>query len=80
MSKNTCGGCPHLQIKDIWRGMYTASCGLTDDELIVPHSWNGDKGKVVLHRVPEFCENPDKIKSKNPVPVKDRVTIYTKNL
>lgn len=72
MSKNTCGNCQHLQITDVWRGMHTASCGLTDG-LIVPHSWEGDT--ITLWRVPEFCGNPDKTPSKKQAPKKEWVHV-----
>jgi len=73
MSNNTCGNCPNLVIKDIWRGMHTASCGLTKDGIIVPHKW--ENGVVTLWRVPEFCENPDKKPSKKQAPKKDWVHV-----
>lgn len=72
MSKNTCGGCPHLVIQDIWRGMYTASCGLTDG-LIVPHEWSGKI--VTLWRVPDFCGNPDKTHSEKRAPESEWVRV-----
>lgn len=76
MSNNTCGGCPHLKITDIWRGMHTASCGLTDG-IIVPHQWDGES-LITLLRVPSFCENPDKKPSVKQAPKKDWVVINVK--
>ncbi|AUR88429.1 hypothetical protein NVP1113A_28 [Vibrio phage 1.113.A._10N.286.51.E7] len=75
MSNNTCGNCPHLEIQDIWRGMHTASCGLTDG-IIVPHKWENDT--ITLWRVPDFCQNKDKKPSSKQAPRKDWVEIKTK--
>lgn len=57
--------------------MYTASCGLTDG-LIVPHEWSGEI--ITLWRVPDFCENPEKIKSEKRAPRKDWVRVSVKDL
>lgn len=76
MGKNTCGNCQNLQITDAWRGMHTASCGLTDG-LIVPHSWANNT--ITLWRVPEFCENPDKTPSKKQAPKKEWVHVKINN-
>ncbi len=78
MSNNTCGGCTHLKITDIWRGMHTASCGMVGD-IIVPHYWDGN-GTITLWRVPGFCENPDKKPSASKAPKKDWVLIDVKEL
>lgn len=54
--KETCFGCKHLEVKDIWRGMHTASCGLTEG-LITPHEWTGDK--VIITGVGDFCKGKE---------------------
>lgn len=77
MSENTCGSCPHLVVQDLWRGMYTASCGKTDG-LIVPHEWTGET--IILWRVPDFCQNPDKVKSEKRAPRKDWVVMNVKEV
>ncbi len=56
-NKETCFGCKHLEVKDIWRGMYTASCGRTDG-LITPHEWTGEA--VVITGIGKFCQGKEK--------------------
>lgn len=51
-NKTTCFGCKHLEVKDIWRGMHTASCGKTDGH-IIPHEWTGSR--VIINGIGDFC-------------------------
>ncbi len=56
-SKDSCFGCKHLEVKDIWRGMHTASCGRTDDGFITPHEWNGEV--VFITGIGKFCKGKE---------------------
>lgn len=73
-SMKTCGNCEYLRLSSLMRGtMVTAFCGNTDDQLIVPHSWDGEI--ITLWRVPEFCTNPDAIISPQRAPEAEWVTV-----
>ncbi|CAM0103247.1 hypothetical protein PODOV084v1_p0036 [Vibrio phage 340E47.2] len=79
MSKNTCGNCENLRVTSAWRGqMFIASCGATEDGLIVPHEWSGET--ITLWRVPSFCTRTDKVKSEAQAPHKDWVRINVKEI
>lgn len=54
--KKTCFGCKYLEVKDVWRGMYTASCK-REDELIIPHYWDGKK--VTITGIGSFCKGKE---------------------
>ena len=56
--KETCEGCKHLSVKDIWRGMMTASCVRDDDDgLIIPHHWDGES--VTITGKGKFCKGKE---------------------
>lgn len=54
--RKSCFGCKHLEVKDILRGMHTASCGLTDG-LLIPHEWTGEI--VVINGIGDFCKGKE---------------------
>lgn len=57
LAEVTCFGCKHLEVKDIWRGMHTASCDKDGEGLIVPHEWAGNI--VIIRGVGDFCSGKE---------------------
>ncbi|QZI87845.1 hypothetical protein SIPHO054v2_p0046 [Vibrio phage 103E44.1] len=71
----TCGNCPHVKLNNLGRMGVIAYCGNTDDELIVPHQFDGDK--ITFTRVPEFCTNENATPSVRPAPTKQWIIVPT---
>jgi len=69
----TCGTCPHMKLNNMGRFGVIAYCGITDDEMVVPHQYDGNS--VITTRVPEFCKNHDAKPSKNPAKKSEQTEI-----
>lgn len=52
----SCYGCKHLVVKEICRGIHTASCGDSNEKLI-PHEWNGTT--VTINGIGGFCKGKE---------------------
>lgn len=76
---HTCGKCEHLMFS-CSRLMTAPYCGRTQDQLIVPHFFDGEAGEVTLTRVPEFCENGNAVKSSKKATKKHHVLLKIEDI
>jgi len=76
---HTCGKCEHLMFAHT-QLITSPYCGMTNNQLIVPHFFDGNTEEVTLTRVPEFCENDEAKKSSKPAAKKHHLTVKIKEI